>query len=97
MRIIHAVGDKAVELGGDVRRGIEFWDEILRVEFGGSISKLREALGGDKGPGGGASEAQPGPRAAAADGRDSKRQRKELLQWGLRGLEDCAPDLLPLG
>eukprot|EP00475_Leptophrys_vorax_P033014 TRINITY_DN5157_c1_g1_i2.p1 TRINITY_DN5157_c1_g1~~TRINITY_DN5157_c1_g1_i2.p1 ORF type:complete len:432 (-),score=68.79 TRINITY_DN5157_c1_g1_i2:207-1502(-) len=77
MRIIHAIEKKAVELNGNLEAAIRYWEEILRVEFEGSISKLREALGGEK--------AVP----AGGDGRDGgsvnemssfKRHRKELLQ-----------------
>ncbi|CAI5993046.1 unnamed protein product [Closterium sp. NIES-65] len=60
MRIIHAIEKKAAELGGSLDAAIRYWEEILRVEFEGSISKLREALGGEK--------AVPG----GADGHDSR-------------------------
>ncbi|GJP30864.1 hypothetical protein CLOM_g7193 [Closterium sp. NIES-68] len=48
MRIVHAVEEKARELGGDLDASINFWEDILREEFDGSVSKLREALGGQK-------------------------------------------------
>ncbi|CAI5475020.1 unnamed protein product [Closterium sp. Yama58-4] len=48
MRIVHAVEEKARELGGDLDSSINFWEDILREEFDGSVSKLREALGGQK-------------------------------------------------
>ena len=69
MRIIHAVEEKARELGGDLAASVEFWEDILREEFDGSVSKLREALGGQK-----SNEEEIG--------RFKKRCR-ELLQHGL--------------
>ena len=69
MRIIHAVEEKARELGGDLAASVEFWEDILREEFDGSVSKLREALGGQK-----SNEEEIG--------RFKKRCR-ELLQQGL--------------
>eukprot|EP00271_Cylindrocystis_brebissonii_P003654 TRINITY_DN14854_c2_g1_i1.p1 TRINITY_DN14854_c2_g1~~TRINITY_DN14854_c2_g1_i1.p1 ORF type:complete len:329 (-),score=65.53 TRINITY_DN14854_c2_g1_i1:276-1262(-) len=74
MRIIHAIEQKAAEYGDNIEAGIEYWEEILRVEFDSSISKLREALGGEKTPNDGSSS-------------DAKRMRKELLQAGMERLK----------
>ncbi|CAI7932692.1 unnamed protein product [Closterium sp. NIES-54] len=80
MRIVHAVESKAGEFAGDVAAAIRFWDDILRVEFAGSISKLREALGGDRplpsaqSTGGGAgvngADDSPGAEGRGEDGRE---------------------------
>lgn len=81
MRIIHAIEQKAVEYGGNVEAGIQFWEEILRVEFEGSISKLREALGGEK------MSAENREMGVVGEMHPSKRLRKELLQQGLERLK----------
>ncbi|CAI6000842.1 unnamed protein product [Closterium sp. NIES-65] len=80
MRIVHAVESKAGEFAGDVAAAIRFWDDILRVEFAGSISKLREALGGDRplpsaqstggGGGGNGADDSPGAEGRGEDGRE---------------------------
>ncbi|GJP58636.1 hypothetical protein CLOP_g1025 [Closterium sp. NIES-67] len=80
MRIVHAVESKAGEFAGDVAAAIRFWDDILRVEFAGSISKLREALGGDRplpsaqssgaGAGGNGVDDSPGAEGRGEDGRE---------------------------
>ncbi|GJP44756.1 hypothetical protein CLOM_g4152 [Closterium sp. NIES-68] len=78
MRIIHAIEKKAAELGGSLDAAIRYWEEILRVEFEGSISKLREALGGEKAVPGGADGREPG--SGITEMSSFKRHRKELLQ-----------------
>lgn len=73
---------------------IQFWEEILRVEFEGSISKLREALGGDKvssgdgrNPGGTPGQVGVVGGDQVAEMSNFKRQRKELLQRGLERMK----------
>ena len=96
MRIIHAVDKKAAELGGDLEAAICYWEDILSVEFEGSISKLREALGGEKAPpaGSGGSESRgveggafPSSGSGASEMSSFKRQRKELLQRGVERMK----------
>eukprot|EP00850_Spirogloea_muscicola_P001535 SM000005S17332 [mRNA] locus=s5:1444006:1445779:- [translate_table: standard] len=102
MRIIHAIEQKMGELGGDINAAIHFWEDILKNEFEGSISKLREALGGVKagsgGSGGGASATGDGRGDMGGLGEMSeyKRQRKALLQQGLERLQAGLQTELPV-
>lgn len=82
MRVIHAVEQKTQELGGDVEAALEFWEDILTKEFQGSLSKLREALGGHKG--------------SEDDTGKFKKRCRELLQKGLQRMQHDDPDTAEL-
>lgn len=85
MRLVRAVNEKAAEYGGSVDAAITYWEEILRVEFEGSISKLREALGGEK------MSAENREHGLIGESSSSKQHRRALLQHGIDRLQGWHP------
>lgn len=85
MRLVRAVNEKAAEYGGSIDAAITYWEEILQVEFEGSISKLREALGGEK------TSAENREHGLIGEPSSSKQHRRALLQHGIDRLQGWHP------